>query len=141
MFFVSKKIDYALLAIYYMMSKCYDSTCSVKEIASEMNIPEKFLFHILKSLERAGIVAARKGSKGGYILLKSPEEITFKDLIEAVEGRIDLIECAGRDVLCSREQCLFIPAWKAIRKEFLKILENMTIAKALSKEFREKFSE
>lgn len=139
MFFVSKKIDYALLAIYYMIAKCYDSTCSVKEIATEMDIPEKFLFHILKSLEKAGIVAARKGSKGGYILLRSPEEISFKDIIEAVEGRIDLIECAGKDVLCSREHCLFIPAWKSIRNDFLKILEEMTVAKAISKEFREKF--
>lgn len=59
---ISKKIENALCALYYFMMKRDKKPGSVKEIARERNIPEKFPFHILKALEKGRFVVSRKGA-------------------------------------------------------------------------------
>jgi len=134
---ISKKMEYALCALYYLMKKEKNSPSSVKEISREMDIPEKFLFHILKSLEKARMVISRKGPKGGYIMLKSPKEINFKEIVEAVEGNIDLVDCTRGENMCPRqEKCPFPPAWNSIKRKVESLFEEMTFERVFSKEIQ-----
>ncbi len=131
---ISKKMEYALCALYYMMKKGEKSPSSVREISQEMEIPEKFLFHILKSLEKARIVLSKKGPKGGYIITKSSDEITFKKVVEAVEGNIDLVDCTKGENMCPRqEKCPFSPAWNSIKTKVEEVFEEMTLERVFSK--------
>jgi Rrf2 family protein len=131
-------MEYALNALYYMMGKDKKSPSSVKEISAGMDIPEKFLFHILKSLEKARIVVSKKGPKGGYIVLKSAKEINFKEVVEAVEGQIDLVDCTKGENMCPRqEKCPFSPAWNSIKRKVENIFEEMTLDKIISKKYQE----
>jgi Rrf2 family protein len=130
-------MEYALNALYYMMGKDKKSPSSVKEISAGMDIPEKFLFHILKSLEKARIVVSKKGPKGGYIVLKSAKEINFKEVVEAVEGQIDLVDCTKGENMCPRqEKCPFSPAWNSIKRKVENIFEEMTLDKIISKKYQ-----
>jgi Rrf2 family protein len=136
---INKKMEYALNALYYMIEKGKNSPCSVKEISAGMEIPEKFLFHILKSLEKARIVFSKKGPKGGYVLLKSAKEINFKEVVEAVEGQIDLVDCTKGENMCPRQKkCPFSPAWNSIKRKVENIFEEMTLDKVLNENQKRK---
>ena len=64
----------------------------LKNIASSEEISEKYLSLIVISLRTAGLVKSRRGARGGYSG-KNPEEISLRNIIEALEGEIVLVEC------------------------------------------------
>src|SRR4051812_14769720 len=93
---VSRKIDYALRAVIHLANEeSSDRACSVAEIATRELIPRQFLEKIVQELIHKGLVRSRRGPRGGYVLARSAEEVTFREVIEAVEGPISLNACVG----------------------------------------------
>src|SRR3954468_8932762 len=90
---ISRKIDSALRAMIYLSSVPAARISPFREIARAMDVPEDFLAKILKVLADAGLVVSQRGSRGGYRLAKAPVEISFLDVIEAVEGPVKLNVC------------------------------------------------
>ena len=66
-------------------------------IAEGTNVPQRFCLKILRNLVAAGIVKSYKGSHGGYELAAPPEQITLRQVIEAVEGPYQLSRCVGKE--------------------------------------------
>ncbi|MFP6664680.1 MAG: Rrf2 family transcriptional regulator [Deltaproteobacteria bacterium] len=100
---VSRRLDYALRAALHLARQAPDHTCSVAEISATESVPKKFLEKILQDLIRRGIVRSKRGAHGGYLLAKAPSEISFRDVMEAVEGPLALNVCVGEGdhTLCS----------------------------------------
>jgi len=98
---VSRRVDYALRAAINLARQNKGRASSVGEISLQEAIPKKFLEKILQDLIHAGVAASRRGSHGGYALTRSPSEISFKQVMEAVEGPIALNVCTGGPSLCS----------------------------------------
>src|SRR5271170_5609057 len=77
------------------------------EIAEHDGLPLAYLEHLVARLRKAGLVDSRRGSRGGYMLARSPQEITMAEVVEALEGSIAPIECiseaADGSIVCSRE--------------------------------------
>ena len=73
---------------------------SVTEISENADIPRKFLEKILQDMIHAGLVLSRRGAHGGYLLSRSPGEVSFRDVMESVEGPISLNICVGDHNLC-----------------------------------------
>src|SRR5450759_1839693 len=77
------------------------------EIASHDGLPLAYLEHLVARLRKAGLVASRRGSRGGYMLARPSTEITMAEVVEALEGSIAPIECiseaADGSIVCSRE--------------------------------------
>src|SRR3989442_11040868 len=90
---VSRKVDYALRAVIYLSLQKDGHPVPVGEIAEHRRIPRTFLEKIVKDLIRAGIVTSHRGAHGGYVLARRPECVSFRDVIEAVEGPISLNVC------------------------------------------------
>lgn len=65
----------------------------LKNIASKENISEKYLSQIIMPLKAQGLVNSFRGAKGGYALSRSPSEITLAEIVEALEGKLKLINC------------------------------------------------
>ena len=83
---------------------------SAREIAEKQGISAKYLEHILRALKSRGLVRAVRGKQGGYILTRSPESITLKDLYESVCGGLSPEHCVARPDTCPmREVC---PVWE-----------------------------
>lgn len=77
-----------------------------KDISETETLPAAYLEQIMAALRRAELVTGTRGAKGGYVLARPPQEITLTDLIEAVEGPIQLSECPGGASCCtSPETC------------------------------------
>ncbi|MFM7142002.1 MAG: RrF2 family transcriptional regulator [Alphaproteobacteria bacterium] len=98
---VSRRVDYALRAAIHLAQREPGQAASVADISASEAIPKKFLEKILQDLIHAGVAVSRRGSHGGYALTRSPSEISFKQVMEAVEGPIALNVCTGGPNLCS----------------------------------------
>src|SRR3989442_9812644 len=98
---VSRKIDYALRAVIHLANEeTSDRACSVAEIAAQERIPRQFLEKIVRELIHKGLVRSRRGPHGGYMLARPADQVTFRDVIEAVEGPILLNVCVGEHPDC-----------------------------------------
>jgi Rrf2 family protein len=98
---VSRRVDYALRAAINLARQEPGRAATVNEISASEGIPKKFLEKILQDLIHAGLVVSRRGAHGGYTLAKPASEISFKHVMEAVEGPIALNVCVGERNLCS----------------------------------------
>ncbi len=86
---LSRTASYALQAIL-QLAQSDASGCPVpcSRLAAEGKMPERFLLQILRSLVTHGILGSTRGVDGGYVLERSPEEISLLDVIEAVDGPV-----------------------------------------------------
>src|SRR2546428_3266781 len=84
---VSRKIDYALRAVIHLANEEQGArACSVAEIAARERVPRQFLEKIVQELIHKGLVRSRRGPHGGQVLARPPAQMTFRDVVEAVEG-------------------------------------------------------
>lgn len=89
---LTRKTDYALIALAHM-ARAREDCCSAREIATCYRVPLPLLMNILKLLTRQGLAKSSRGPRGGYTLAVSPSEITLYDVIRAVEGPVQLVQC------------------------------------------------
>ncbi|WP_373320147.1 RrF2 family transcriptional regulator [Virgisporangium aurantiacum] len=90
---ISARSDYAVRAALGLASK-YPATVSSATLATEQDLPRKFLEAILADLRRAGLVRGQRGVEGGYVLTRAPDEVTIGEVLRAVDG--PLAEVRGR---------------------------------------------
>lgn len=86
-------VEYGLHCLVYLIDIPTDSTIGIKELSAFQGISETYLSKIFGKLTKAGIVSSVPGVKGGYKLAKPPEEISFWDVVEAVEGATPIFQC------------------------------------------------
>jgi len=91
---ISKKTKYALKAVL-MLTEKYASTDPVliAEIAQKESIPKKFLEAILLELKHKGLLQSKKGKGGGYLLARSPNQISFGEVIGIFENPFGALPC------------------------------------------------
>lgn len=85
---LSNKGRYGVRAIFDIAFHNEGRATQIKEIAERQAIPPRFLEQIFQDLKRAGLVASRRGPRGGYQLAKTPAEIRLGDIVRALEGPI-----------------------------------------------------
>jgi len=90
----SYSVEHALHSLFYMIDLPKNKTIGIKKIAQMHNLTDTYLSKIFSKLRKSGIVRATPGIKGGYELAKSPEDISFWDVIEAIEGSSYFFQCA-----------------------------------------------
>ncbi len=126
---ISRKIDYGLRAMIYLASIPADEVVPFREIARRMEVPEDFLAKILKSLVDEGIVRSARGPHGGYQLARPAAEVSFLDVIEAVEGPVALNVCLDDEEGCAREDiCTMIGVWRLGQEKMLEVYRSAKLA-------------
>jgi Rrf2 family protein len=127
---VSRKVDYALRAVIHLANDEHrDRACSVAEIADRERIPKQFLEKIIRDLIRTGLVRSRRGPHGGYVLAKPAEQVTFRHVIEAVEGPISLNVCVGEHAECFLlGACGMNRVWAEGQRRVMDLFQSTTIA-------------
>src|SRR5262245_57950836 len=127
---VSRKVDYALRAVIHLANDEHRGrACSVAEIAERERVPKQFLEKIIRDLIRTGLVRSRRGPHGGYVLARAAEEVTFRHVIEAVEGPISLNVCVGEHAECFLlGACGMNRVWAEGQRRVMDLFQNTTIA-------------
>jgi Rrf2 family protein len=124
---IPRKIEYALRAMIHLADNP-DSVARGTEIARDEHIPKYYLEKVIRDLMRGGLVRARRGPGGGYQLNRPPETISFRDVIEAVEGPITLNLCVEGGTQCSLQPtCRMFRVWEEGQRSLLDIFSHTTI--------------
>ncbi len=85
---LSLKSEYAILALVELATHFeLDQPLQIRQIASQQNIPDRYLEQLLATLRRHGLVKSQRGSKGGYILAREPWRINILEIIQCMEGK------------------------------------------------------
>jgi Rrf2 family protein len=117
---ISKKTDYALRALFYLVEHRESSPISIGELARQNAVPKRFLEHIMLDLKSQGWVRSVAGKKGGYTLAKKPGAISMGEVVRYFDGLLAPINCVSVKQYepCSQEKrCRF-------RRVFLQIRDN-----------------
>src|SRR5271157_1973833 len=137
----STKAEYGVRVMVELARRPGDDPVPLAEIAEHDGLPLAYLEHLVARLRKAGLVDSRRGSRGGYLLARSPVEITMAEVVEALEGSIAPIECisqsADGSIVCSRESadpdqpghiCPTKLLWTRVRFSIVRTLQETTLA-------------
>ena len=129
---VTKTLDYAVRSLTYIGHEPIVKH-SMKEISEHQHIPLNYLAKIMRRLVKKGIVRSMVGPDGGYTLRKAPSDISLRDIYEAIEGEIRLVDCMDGNGICRlHETCPQLPVWDRVQLSMVKILEETTLERMLN---------
>jgi Rrf2 family protein len=125
---LSKKIDYGLMAMGYIAFLDKERVVNTKEIAEEYSIPLELLAKILQKLAKKGLIVSQSGPKGGYHLAKEPMDITVGEIVKAIDGPIQMMECHQGEHRCLQiEKCSIRSPLTKIQESISGLLDNITL--------------
>jgi len=125
---ISTRTRYGFRALAELAKGYPDKPISLKQISSHQNVSLKYLEQVIAALKAAGIVRAVRGNSGGYLLTKSPEQMTLKDAFLALEGTPILLNCLDEPAQCGTlDGCPTRKTWEDIEKAILNVLDSTTV--------------
>ena len=132
---ISKKADYALMALQHIASVQFGDitpgrVVNTKEIAEEYNIPLELLAKVLQVLSKNGLIESHNGPKGGYLLARSARQITIGQILESIEGPLAITDCSHEkegDCCMQRANCKLRTPLLKTQDSIYQLLNNMTL--------------
>ncbi|HWY12154.1 MAG TPA: Rrf2 family transcriptional regulator, partial [Bacteroidia bacterium] len=136
-----KRTKYAIKALM-ALAKNYKEyrPLKISEIAESEKIPRKFLEAILLQLRHEGIVDSKMGARGGYLLIKHPEEVMLSTIIRCTGGPIALLPCVSLNFYESCNECPYEETCGLrdvvleVREASIKILSKTSLTDILRRE-------
>src|SRR5947207_7955996 len=99
---LSKKADYALIAMKHLALRGDLGSSSAREIAGLYGIPIELMAKVLQRLVRRGLLASHQGTRGGYQLARVPAQISIADVIQAIDGPVAVTACSAEEGQCEQ---------------------------------------
>ena len=128
---VSTRGDYASRALLSLALDGGDTPVSVRDIATRTGLPQPYLEQILLALKGAGLVRSKRGVGGGYVLARSPDDITLGDIVSAVDGPITLGDFGEPHTggACDHQgQCVLLAVWGDVADHMRRHLDGLHLA-------------
>ena len=101
----------------------------LKQIAENQDISDNYLSQLIIPLKSAGLIIASRGAHGGYILAREPGAINLREIVEALEGPIAVVECVTAPIICKKsESCAARDVWSSASAKFAEYLQSTTLA-------------
>jgi len=126
---MSKKVEYALIAMVEMTDHKDTELITAKEIAKRYHIPQEILGKVLQALSRKGLIESIQGVRGGYRASRMWDEITISSIIETVDGPIELMACNSGN-FCDCDQisvCNIKEPMEILQNELRAFFNNITL--------------
>ena len=131
---ISTKGQYGLEALLDLAIHSDGELVNIKSIAERQGISEKYLEQIFGVLKRSGILSSTRGALGGYRLVESPENITVRQILNALEGPLSPVDCVveGKESNCQRfDFCVTRRFWGRIMEELNQVADKVTLGDLL----------
>ena len=131
---ITRQADYAARAVFYLAQVGNGMRVSTSQISKEQKIPPSFLAKIISQLSIAGLLHTLRGAHGGVTLAHEPANITLLDVIEAIDGPLQLNICVGGEGDCPfEENCPIQSVWCKAQNELLETLKNTNFAQLVAR--------
>ena len=127
---ISTKGRYGLRALIDLGIHCEKGCVSLSDIAQRQDLSLNYLENIFSNLKRAELVIGTAGAQGGYVLAKSPENITLKEILSALEGDMSVYDTSGEQTELG--DFLNRNVWDVIDAKVDNILKNTTLQDLLN---------
>jgi Rrf2 family protein len=129
---IPRKIEYALRAMIHLADNP-GGVARGSEIASQEQIPKYYLEKVIRDLMKRGLVRARRGPGGGYQLARPAETVSFREVIEAVEGPITLNVCVDGSSICNLQPvCRMFRVWEEGQRVLLDVFSHTMLSEVAS---------
>jgi FeS assembly SUF system regulator len=126
---LSKKADYALIAVRHLATHHAERSLSASDIAEIYCISAPLLAKVMQRLARHGVVTARHGASGGYQLARHPSEISALEVISAVDGPLMITSCVTSHGSCDQSlKCTVREPLRRVNQSIVDVLRHVTIS-------------
>ena len=126
---LSKKADYALIALKHLAMHNNHGSYSASDIAEVYRMSTPLMAKVLQKLAKSHLVAARHGSSGGYTLARDPREISALDVIRAIDGPLFITSCVTSRGECDvTTTCSIREPLRRVNDSILEVLGKVTIS-------------
>lgn len=123
---ITREADYALRIVALLAAE--STHLEAKAIAERSNVPYRFTLKILRKIVQAGYLKSQRGANGGYYLAAEPENITMKDIIEVIDGRIGINICLSGESCPNKAVCRVRGKLSAIQQKLMDDLAAVSFA-------------
>ena len=125
---LSAKTRYAARILLYLAQNGIEKPVSSSQLGARTGISSQFSEQILRQLRLAGITGSIRGAKGGHVLLRKPEELTFGCIVKLMEGGIELTNCMEKPGECARfDECEVRKAWQNLQSTLDGVFDSITL--------------
>lgn len=126
---ITQEADYGLRVVLHLCELGYGEKVESKVISEKEGIPLRFLLKLLRKLIQVDILRSYRGVNGGYAINKLPEQITLKDVIEAIDGPVCVNRCVIEPSFCNLNRsgvCILHRAMTKVQKNLNAELESIS---------------
>lgn len=124
---LSTKGRYGVKAMVDLAIRYGKEPVSIKTISERQNISEYYLEQLFSTLRKSGLIKSIRGAMGGYVLGKAPEEIRIYDILEVLEGPIEISHCLDTESCDNIDCCATRLVWKKIKDSIDNVTMSITL--------------
>lgn len=124
---LTRGADYGTRGIIRLAQMPPNTVALVSELAAAEGLPESYLAKIFQGLAKKGLVHSHRGAKGGFSLARPAEQITLREILEAIEGPIALSRCLAQEGCACMDTCPVYPVLAKAQAELLRALDGTTL--------------
>jgi Rrf2 family protein len=125
---ISTKGRYGLRILLDVALNQEKGPVALSEIARRQTLSQKYLWQVINPLKTAGFLRAIRGTQGGYVLARPPNEITVRDIVEVLEGPVSLVACVADPKTCERSvDCTARGVWAEIETKMNSAMSGITL--------------
>ena len=130
---LSKKSDYALMAMKHLAVRADAASASAREIAEQYDIPIELMAKVLQRLARRGLLISHQGTRGGYRLSRAASAISVADIIQAIDGPLTVTACSTEAENCGQYSKCNVrdPLWR-IKDRIISALSTCSLQEVSS---------
>ncbi len=111
------------------------------DLASATGVPAPTVSKLLQSLLQCNLLTSQRGAHGGYRLARNPAQISLREVVDALEGKIALTECNSDHSQCGQQAtCTMRGNWMRINEAMCGVLDSITLAEMAQSDFRPYFA-
>jgi Rrf2 family protein len=126
---LTRAADYAVRVMVHLAAPRAEPRLSLPALAKATGAPESFLSKVMQELARGGLIASQRGHRGGFAIAPRGRQASIRQVMEAVDGPVQLNLCLGSGRSCGRESwCPAHPVWRRAQQAMLTVLEGARIA-------------
>lgn len=135
---IATKTRYAMRVMIDLAARVDEGCVPLKDVADRQGISKKYLEQVVAPLVSQGLLHVTRGHRGGYKLMRKPEDITCAQIVSATEHGLELLDCLSGEVTCEREKiCVSQNIWGGLERAMTEYLESITLQDILDWEEEE----
>ncbi len=127
---ISTKGRYGLRALIDLAVYSEVEPVSIGSIATRQGLSERYLEQLMTLMKKAGLIKSIRGASGGYVLAKDVNDISVGDILRALEGKLEPVECAAyqeHETCQAADVCVTKYVWKKINESINRTVNEISL--------------